>query len=125
MEGNVGIITETSARTEGIMAFIIWAIVALIFVFVGIYAWNAKEPVGFFTFQKPPEVSDVKGYNHAVAKLWFAFATVMVLLGLPLLTGQNSPYVIISVFGMMFGVIGMIVAYLKVEKKYKRRNHHE
>lgn len=105
---------------SGIIGFIIWLIVSLIYVFIGIYAWNAEKPVGFFTGQKPPEVSDTAGYNHAVAKIWFVYAAVMMLLGFPLLAGQNSPYMILSVFGAMFGVIGIIVAYLKVERKYKK-----
>ena len=104
----------------GIIGFVIWTVVAFIFVIIGISAWRADEPVGFFTFQKPPEVTDIKGYNHAVAKIWFVFAVVMELLGLPLLAGQNSPYIMLSVFGAMFGVIGISVAYLKIEAKYKK-----
>lgn len=106
--------------TEGLIGFVVWTIVSLMFVLIGIYAWNTKKAVGFFTFQKPLELTDVKGYNHAVAKLWFVFAAVMILLGLPLLAGQNSPYIMISVFGAMFAVIGIIIAYLKIEQKYKK-----
>lgn len=120
MVENIGFITETSGKMGGIIGFIIWSVVALIFVFIGIYTWKSNEPVGFFTGQKPPEVTDTKGYNHAVAKIWFVFATVMELLGLPLLAGQNSPYIMLSVFGAMFSVIGIIVAYVRVETKYKK-----
>lgn len=120
MVENIGFITETSANMGGIIGFIIWSAVVLIFVFIGIYAWNSDKAVGFFTGQKPPEVTDIKGYNHAVAKIWFVFAAVMELLGLPLLAGQNSPYIMLSVFGVMFSVIGIIVAYVRVEAKYKK-----
>lgn len=113
-------LAEAQSNTGGIIALVIWSVVALIFVFIGIYAWTSDEPVGFFTGQKPPEVPDRKGYNHAVAKIWFVFAAVMELLGLPLLAGQNSPYALLSVFGVMLAVIGIIVAYIKVEKKYKK-----
>ncbi len=106
--------------TEGLIGFVVWTIVSLMFVLIGIYAWNTKKAVGFFTFVNPPELTDVKGYNHAVAKLWFVYAAVMILLGLPLLAGQNSPYIMISVFGAMFAVIGIIIAYLKIEQKYKK-----
>ena len=103
-----------------IIGFVIWVVVSMVYVLIGIWAWNAKEPVGFFTFVKAPEVSDVKGYNHAVAKLWFFFAAVMVLLGLPLLAGQNSPLILISVIGAMFLVIAIVVIYLRIEKKYRK-----
>lgn len=120
MADNIGFITETSLNTGEIIGFIIWTVVALLFVFIGFYAWNSDKPVGFFTGQKPPEVSDVKGYNHAVAKIWFVFAAAMELLGLPLLAGQNSPYIMLSVIGAMFSVIGIAVAYVRVEAKYKK-----
>ena len=46
---------------EGIIAFVIWSIVALVFVALSIMCYKSKEPVGFFTGVKPPEVTDVKG----------------------------------------------------------------
>lgn len=104
-----------------IIGFVVWVLVDLIFLFVGISAWNKKEPVGFFTFVSPPKVSNVTGYNHSVAKLWFFFATVMLLLGLPMFAGQNSPLIIISIIGLLFLVIAVVIIYLHIEEKYREK----
>lgn len=103
-----------------LIGFVIWFICCLLFVYIGICAWKAKEPVGFFAQSEPPKVKNVKGYNRAVAKIWFFFAFSMLLLGLPLIMGgQNSPLIIISILGTMFLAIGICVIYLFVENKYK------
>lgn len=41
-----------------VLAFIIWSIVAIIFMLIGISAWKSKQEVGFFTFSKPPKMKD-------------------------------------------------------------------
>lgn len=103
-----------------IIGFIIWLICSLIFVFIGIAALRAKEPVGFFAQSEPPKVKDVKAYNRAVAKIWFFFATGMFIIGLPLIFAkQNSPLFIIPILGAMFLSIAICVMYISVEKKYK------
>ena len=58
------------------MGFIIWSVVALVLAGIGIWDWNSKTAVGFYSGIKPPEVKDVKKYNHAVAKLWFIYALI-------------------------------------------------
>ena len=42
------------------------------------------------------EVKDRKKYNAAVGKLFSVFGIVFILLGLPLLAGQNSPWIFLS-----------------------------
>lgn len=119
----VGIYMRQGAivMTGGIIGFIIWISVSLVFVIIGFSAWRSRTPVGFFTFAKPPEVTDVKRYNHAVAVIWYVFAGCMCLLGLPLLAGQNSPYVVISIIGTMWLCIGIAIAYCRVEKRYRKK----
>ncbi len=46
-----------------IAAFIIWSTGAILFWGIGIRGRNSKEPVGFFTFVKPPVVTDIRNYN--------------------------------------------------------------
>ena len=48
------------------LAFIIFVMVALIFVAIGISAFFAKKPMGFFANAEMFEVTDVKAYNRAV-----------------------------------------------------------
>lgn len=103
-----------------IIGFVIWALCSLLFVVIGIIAWNKKEPMGFWAQAEPPKVKNVKAYNRAVAKIWFFFAVGMFLLGLPLIIGgQNSPLIVLSILGSMFLSILICVIYIFVEKKYK------
>ena len=75
-----------------ITGFAIWSLVSLLFLSIGCSSWKAKEPVGFFTGVKPVEMKDVTAYNRAVAKIWFVFAGLLEILGIPLLyLEQNSP----------------------------------
>lgn len=103
-----------------IIGFIIWTVVSFIFVVIGISCLRAKEPVGFFTFAKPPIVADIKKYNKAVAILWFVFALLLEFLGLPFLfCEQNSPVFIVIVLGAFLLVIAIIISYIFIEKKYR------
>lgn len=103
-----------------IIAFIIWSIVSLVFFIIGCSSWTSKEEVGFFTGVKPPMVKDTVGYNHAVAKIWFVFAGVLEVIGIPMLfLEQNSPAVFLIVFAVIALVIVSMIAYMRVEKKYK------
>ena len=103
-----------------IIAFVIDSIVAVIFLAIGVSAWKAKEAVGFFTFVNPPKVKDVRQYNHAVAKLWFAAAVIFEILGISMLwLEQNSPQIIFIILGVVILSIAMMVVYTRIEAKYK------
>ena len=110
--------------TEMMLAFTIWSIIGLLFIILGIYAFFSKkaQPMGFWANAKMFEVTDVKKYNAAMGKLFCAFGIVFIILGLPLLSGQNSALIILSVFGVMAEVILMMAIYtIVIEKKYKKK----
>lgn len=87
---------------------------------IGLYALKSKKPIHFWsgTTVKAQEVTDVKAYNRANAKMWLIY---------------DIPYVMaffVAPFSMMFAVwcvtlastvgIGLLIgAYFKIEKKYK------
>lgn len=103
-----------------LIAFIIWSIVAVLFLVIGIVGRKSKEAVGFFTFVKPPEVTDVHKYNQSVSNLWIAAAVILEIIGIPLLyLEQNSPMFILMIVGVVVLIIGMMIAYLRIESKYK------
>ena len=105
-----------------IIGFIIWTLVCLVMLGIGIWAFNAKEPVGFFTGVKPPEVTDIKKYNRAVAYLWFAYGIILELLGIPFLfLEQNSPGFIPVVIGAVALSLALAIGFFFVEKKYRKR----
>lgn len=82
---------------------------------------RSEKAVSFFTFVKASEVKDVKKYNHAVSVLWSAGTVLFEILGIPLLfIRQNSPWAIFLVLGTMFWVIGISVAYMRIEARYKK-----
>ena len=104
-----------------IIGFIIVSVIAVIFLSIGISCRKSREAVGFFTFVKPPIVEDVKHYNNAVSILWFVVAGMVEIIGITFLfLQQNSPIWIFVTFWVMILVIVMIIAYLKIETKYKK-----
>ena len=104
------------------IAFMIWAVLGLIFMGIGIFDYVSKKPAGFWANAKTVPINDVKAYNRAVGKLFFCFGVIFILLGLPLLLSkQNSPVILFSVIGVMFEVIGMMIVYMKIEAKYRRK----
>lgn len=105
-----------------LLAFIIWSLCSLLFLIIGISSKMSKKPAGFFSNCKAPEVTDVKKYNNAVAKIWFVAAVVFELLGVPFLVlEQNSPIFIIIILPIPFLVVLMVVAYLRIEAKYRKK----
>ncbi|MBD5536223.1 MAG: hypothetical protein HDQ99_11290 [Lachnospiraceae bacterium] len=105
-------------------AFLIWLALSACFVIMGIYNFFSKKKsaFGFWANAKVFEVTDVKAYNRALGKLWCVFGVVFALLGLPLLYGQNSPYILLTILGAMLEAIAAMVVYVTViEKKYRRK----
>ncbi len=110
--------------TEGMIAFIIWVAVSLVFVVIGIYDLRSDEVAGFWNVGKRPEVAPehVKAYNRAVGILWIGFAVVFTLLGLPLLAGDDSPLIAITLLGSMLSIVVLMAVYvLVIEKKYCKK----
>ena len=99
------------------IAFIIWSLCTVIFLVIGIISFRSEKPAGFFAGVNPPEVKDVKKYNHTIGILWFIYATLMELTGLPLIfIEQNSAAFVPVILCPMAITIGMMVAYYKIEK---------
>ena len=106
---------------EGTLGFIVWAVIGLLFVAIGIFAFFARKATGFWANAKMFEVENVKGYNRAMGKLWIFYGTGFVLLGLPLLYGQNSPFILLTLIGVLLETIALMCVYtLVIEKKYRR-----
>lgn len=103
------------------IAFAVWALIAIFFVGLGIYDYNAKKPVGFWANAPMFEVKDVKGYNHAVGRLFMIFGIVFMLLGLPLIFGESGVGILFTVIGTMFACIIMMAVYgVFITTKYKK-----
>lgn len=102
----------------------IWCALGLLFIGMGIYAFFNKKamPMGFWANAEMFEVTNVKKYNCAMGKLFCAYGIGFIILGLPLLAGQNSPWIILSILGVMAESILMMIVYtVVIEKKYRKK----
>ena len=106
--------------TGNIIGFAIWAIVGVIIICLGIRAYIFRKVVCFWTNIKPIFVNDITGYNRAVGKLFVIYGVILIALGLPLLSGQNSSFILLSVVGVMVETIVIMAVYsLCIERKYR------
>lgn len=104
------------------IGFIIWGMVGCLFIVMGIAAFLSDQPAGFWNVCKMGEVTDVKKYNRAMGRLWCISGIFFIGLGLPLLAGQNSPLIFLSVVGSMVWVITLMAVYeLGIMRKYRKK----
>ncbi|MBQ9046426.1 MAG: hypothetical protein IJ120_00850 [Solobacterium sp.] len=105
------------------MGFVIWAAVCLLLFLLGIHAYRAEKPAGFWANVPSPgqdEVTDVKAYNHAVGKLLAVYAVVVLLCGIPLLSEAKAT-LIITMLGTVFATLAVMICYtLYIEPKYRK-----
>ena len=111
---------------ERLMAFIIWAIVGVLFIIMGIYDMNSKKekPFGFWANAKVGPIEDVKGYNRALGILWCVYGVLFTLMGLPLLIldEQNAGLIIIPVLGaMLIRIVAMAMYTVGIESRYRKK----
>lgn len=110
-----------------ILGFAIWSLCGLLFIGIGIYNFFSKapRPFGFWANAEtiPVKAEKIRAYNHALGKLWIAAGISFILLGLPLLiSGQNSPWIVLSILGSLLWAIGIMIIYvLGIERKYKKK----
>lgn len=105
-----------------IIGFIVWALFGCFMIGLGIRAFFSKKAVGFWANIKVFPVNDIRGYNRATGKLFIIYGLIFIVLGVPLLGGQNSPYILFSVLGVMIETIALMAVYsLSVSKKYKEK----
>ena len=111
---------------EEIGAFVIWAILGIIFIVMGIYDMNSKKakPFGFWANAEVGAIEDVKAYNRALGKLWCVDGVLFILIGIPLLTlnEKNAGLIAIPMVGTMLISIGAMAVYsIGIEAKYRKK----
>ena len=103
------------------LGFIIWCLCGGFFIVLGIYALFSKKAMGFWAGQEVVEVTDIRKYNNAMAKLFCAMGIGFIFLGIPLLGGQNSAGIVISILGITFeSIMAMVIYLVVIERKYKK-----
>ncbi len=76
------------------IGFIIWAAVGCFIIGIGISAFFRKKAVGFWANMEVEPINDIKKYNYATGKLFIVYGVIFIVLGLPMLSGQNSPFIL-------------------------------
>ena len=105
-----------------IIGFVIWSIVFLVLLGIGIWAWKSDKAVSFYTGAKPPEVTDVRKYNRSVAILWFSYAVLFELLGLPCLSQEKKINGFLwSIAGVPLISIALMIVYNRILRKYEKK----
>ena len=111
---------------ERLWTFIIWAIGGVVFIVMGIYDMNSKKakPFGFWANAETAPIENVKGYNRALGILWCVYGVMFIFIGFPLLAGENSGLIILSVLGtMLLSIAAMIVYVIGIEPKYRKKKN--
>ena len=101
------------------IGFIIWSLFGVFIIGLGIKDMFSKNPVGFWANTETIKVKDAKGYNRATGRLFIIYGIVFIILGIPLLEGQNTSYILLSVIGVMVETIAIMAVYsLGIVKKF-------
>ena len=106
-----------------VFAYIIWMLIALVIIALWLISFFTKKnkALDFYNTGSFP-VNDVRGYNKAQGVLFIGYGSIFAVLGLPLLAGQNHPYVIFSILGVMAETIALMIIFLLViDKKYRKK----
>ena len=102
--------------------FIPWVLMGCVFIGLGVRCFFSKVPVGFWANSRMFEVTDTGKYNCAMGKLWCVFGILFVLLGIPMLADQNSPFILLSILGSLIWAVSFMAVYeLVIRKKYEKR----
>lgn len=105
-----------------IIGFIIWTLCGCFMIGLGISAFFSKKAVVFWANIKTFPVNDIRAYNRATGKLFIIYGVIFIVLGVPLLSGQNTPYILLSVLGVMIETIAIMAIYsLSITKRYREK----
>lgn len=99
----------------------IYAACCALFYVLGLYALLSKKPMGMRSSERRrSKVKDVRGYNRAIAKLFFVYGTVLLVCGVPTIL-EISPIaaMMISTLGISCASILLFVFAVKIEKTYR------
>lgn len=105
-----------------LIGFGVWVLFGCFMIGLGINAFFSKKAVGFWANIKTFPVHDIRAYNRAVGKLFLAYGAIFILLGVPLLGGQNTPFILVSALGVMIETIAMMAIYsIYITGKYREK----
>lgn len=115
---------EINTETIFVAVSVILFLVGIIFVMIGIYAYQRKSPMYFYagTDIDASEITDVKAYNKANGIMWIAYGTLyfIPILVYILMPDKISDTVIsVSVVICFLGLLAVLWIYQKIDDKYR------
>lgn len=91
----------------------------LLFIGIGLKIMNSTYPVQYMAnANELPEISDIKGYNHALGRTFIGFGCILIPIFIPLFLPMPIP--LIMVFCMPFWTIGLILRCMQIQSKYEK-----
>ena len=107
---------------EYIISFIIFLLVAIVMILIGVSQIKSKNPVGFYTGEKPPredEILDISTWNKKHGYMWVIYGiTIICSFVFASLVKSET----IAVFVLLCGIIGalpiMMLYHRHLKKKY-------
>lgn len=105
------------------MENLIWYIIIIscsaLLTAIGVYAWNRKKHMWFWTETtvKETEISDVVAYNHANGIMWGVYSLIYWAAALASVW-SNMTALILIIVGCVIGLPLLSVVYKRIYKKY-------
>ena len=103
---------------------LIWYVImfpcSALFSGIGIYAWNRKDPMGFWagTPVKDDEIADIPAYNHANGILWGAYSLIYWAAAFAGIWSSTAAILLIAA-GVLPGLPRLMAAYRRIYDRYK------
>lgn len=109
---------------ESVICFVIYALLALFMMGIGVVQLKSKEPVGFYSGEKPPKaenITDIKAWNTKHGMMWLIYGIVILIsFFIGNMIGNSIWSIIPMVGGVIIPVIFMIWYHHQLRKKYLR-----
>lgn len=107
-----------------IIGFVVYLYCALIMVGIGLAQFKSKEPVAFYSGEKPPrreKLTDVSAWNKKHGKMWIVYGVIiMISYFISLMIGDSVWIVIPLCGGVVVPLIFMMRYHNKLKKEYMR-----
>ena len=113
---------ETLRRRK--MDNLIWYIIMIpcsaLFSGIGVYAWNRKKPMSFWsgTSVSESEISDIRAYNHANGIMWGVYSLPYWAAAFAGIWSSVAALVLIAA-ACLIGLPMLVVTYRRIYNKYR------
>ena len=105
-----------------IISGVIFGLVALVMLGIGISQLKSKDPVGFYTGEKPPEkesLSDVNAWNKKHGMMWVIYGGCIVCSWVCSALIKNSLFSVIPlIVGVITPIVIIMICHHRLVKKY-------